>query len=89
MVLNNVNELKSRFAKILRISMKRLLRYSKEYAHKVPMIVQLSDDKMKYMLTHPDAVDARIAMAKLYKRTSFNVELLTEVINLVNEWAYL
>lgn len=42
-VLGNVKELKARFFKILRTSIKRLMKYAKEYAHKVPLLVDIID----------------------------------------------
>lgn len=42
-VLANVKELKARFFKILRTSIKRLVKYAKEYAHKVPLLVDIID----------------------------------------------
>jgi len=71
-VLSNVKELKSRFFKILRISVKRLQRYAQEYAHKVPLLANISDEKIKIIIRSPDALDSRIALGRLYKTTSFD-----------------
>lgn len=37
----------------------------------------------------PDAVDARIALGRLYKTKSPSAEMLTEVITLVNQFYFL
>jgi hypothetical protein len=66
-VLNNVRELKARFFKILRLAAKRLNRYSSDFAHEVPLLVNLGDEKIKTIIRHPAALNARIALAKLYK----------------------
>jgi hypothetical protein len=88
-VLNSVKELKGRFFKILRISVKRLMKYAQEYAHKVPLLVTVSDEKIKVIIRSPEAADARIALGKLYKTKTPSAEILTDVINLVNEFCYL
>ncbi len=41
------------------------------------------------MIRHPSAVNARFALCRLYKMTSFNAELLTDVINKVNEFCFI
>lgn len=87
-VLSNVKELKSRFFKILRIGVKRLQRYAQEFAHKVPLLVHLSDEKIKTIIRCPEALESRIALGKLYKTTSFNAQILTETINIINAFCY-
>jgi hypothetical protein len=87
-VLGNVKELKARFFKILRTSIKRLVRYAKEYAHKVPLLVDIIDERIKIIMRSPDAVDARIALGKLYKTKSPSAEMLTEVITMVNQFYF-
>jgi hypothetical protein len=88
-VLNNVKELKARFFKIIRTSIKRLMRYAKEYAHKVPLLVDIIDERIKVIMRSPDAVEARIALGKLYKTKSPSAEMLTEVITLINQFCFL
>jgi hypothetical protein len=51
-----VKELKGRFFKIIRISVKRLTKYAQDYAHKVPLLVPVSDEKIKVIIRSPDAV---------------------------------
>lgn len=46
--------------------------YASEYAHKVPLLVPLEDEKVKVMIRHPTAMEARFALCKLYKTFSFN-----------------
>ena len=88
MVLNNVKELKARFFKIIRTSIKRLGRFAKEYAHKVPLLVDIIDERIKVIMRSPYAVESRLALAKLYRTKSPSAETLTEVINMVNKFCF-
>ncbi len=81
--------MKKRFFKIIRISAKRLMRYAQDYAHKVPLLVAISDDKIKVIIRSPEAVDARIALGKLYKTSSPSAEMLSDVISAVNEFCWM
>ncbi len=89
MVLSNVKELKARFFKILRLAIKRLMKYAKEYAHKVPLLVDIIDERIKIIMRSPDAVEARIALGRLYITKNPSAEQLTDVITLVNQFYFM
>lgn len=75
--LNNVKELKARFFKILRLAARRLIGYAAKYADQVPVLVPVDDEKVKILIRHPSAVDARFALIKLYKANGFDQEILS------------
>lgn len=87
-VLNNVKELKARFFKIIRTSIKRLGKFAKDYAHKVPLLVDIIDERIKIIMRSPYAVETRLALAKLYRTKNPSAETLTEVINMVNKFCF-
>lgn len=72
-----MKQLKARFFKILRLSAKRLIKYAAQYAADVPLLVNVGDEKVKTIIRHPDALNARIALAKLYKCQKVNPEIVT------------
>ena len=55
-----------------------------EFAHKVPLLVAVDDEKVKVMIRHPSAFEARFALIRLYKVNGFDKHLLTDAINKVN-----
>ena len=82
--LNSVKELKARFFRILRISVKRLMKYYAEQKKDLPTMVHFDDDKVKVMVRHPLAKDCRWALARLYKTNGGDKPLLVDAINKVN-----
>jgi hypothetical protein len=79
-----VKELKARFLRIIRIAVKRLIKYAAEYADKLPLLVPVDDEKVKVLIRHPSALRARFALARLYKAEGFDKEVLVEAIDRVN-----
>jgi len=44
---------------------------------------------VKTIIRHPEALNARIALAKLYKCQKVSPQILTEAIDTVNDFCYL
>lgn len=55
----------------------------------MPLLVDIIDERIKIIMRSPDAVDARIALGRLYKTKSPSAEMLTDVITMVNQFYFL
>lgn len=78
--LNSCTKLKSRFLKIIRLSARRLQKIYEKHASELPKLTPFDDEKVKVLIRHHTARNARWALARLYKCDDFNQKLTEEAI---------
>ena len=88
-ILNNCVQLKARFLKIIRLSARRLQKIAAEHASELPSLLPFDDEKVKILIRHCTAREARWALARLYKADSFDKNLTAEAILKVNEFCFI
>jgi hypothetical protein len=83
-VLNNCVQLKTRFLKIIRLAARRLQKIAVEHKNELPDLLPFDDEKVKILIRHCTAREARWALARFYKADTFDKDLTAEAILKVN-----